>query len=144
MSNLLKGLASLAALILAALSISQMASQPNPPPLLVWAIDQFNYATANLGPFWAEVRQIQKPESVFFFAYLWYFLLRGSWDIWKIWLIGGAIISVIVGVAVWILEDDFFEEIVGATMTTFLSIVIIKGLLVCGRYIWLLFDYSFS
>ncbi len=139
MSNLLKGLAALASLILAVMVISEKAAQDPPPPVLVWVLEQTDSTTKALQPFWDQASEIEEPAAVLSFDYLGYFLLRGPWDVWKIRLMGGAALSVAVlvtlcGLNGFELDSDDFA--VG--LAPFLWAVVIKGLLVIGRYLWLL------
>jgi len=139
MSNLLKGLAALASLILAVMVISEKAAQDPPPPVLVWVLEQTDSATKALQPFWDQASEIEQPEAVLSLDYLAYFLLRGPWDVWKIWLMGGGALSVAVLVTLCGLNGfDLDSDDFGIGLAPFLWAVVIKGLLVIGRYLWLL------
>lgn len=142
MSNLLKSLAALASLILAVMVISEKAAQDPPPPVLAWVLENTDTATQAFQPFWDQASQFEEPETVLSFDYLAYFLLRGPWDVWKIWLLGSAALSVAIlatlcGLSGFDLDSDDFA--IG--LAPFLWAVVIKGLLVIGRYLWLFVDF---
>ncbi len=147
MSKLLGALVALSTLALAALEISQMAAQPDPPPLLVWFADQLDFALGELGPFWEKAQRLEEPGSVFSLEYFWYFLFRSTWEIWKAWLIIAAVSGTVVWIFGWFLDgmldfESFFEgEIVAPAIGAFFWLLVIKSFLIFARYGWLLVEH---